>query len=128
MLYNSKNIVKDYRQLIGEYALNAIAKKHNKTQYEINEEILSKKLYDGKVYGIGEMDIAQKYNVKWNTEHSKSDENPINKYQYFSYTLWTKILERITDVKNFPNYIGCTVEERWLSFSNFVEDLPTGWV
>lgn len=70
------------------------------------------------------MDVGEKYYIKWNTEHSKSKENIINKYEYFSYTLWTKILERVKDPKNYPNYIGCTVDKRWLNFSNFIKDLP----
>lgn len=120
---NSNKIIISYRKLVGDDVLKKIGEKYNKTQSEINQEIMSKKFYDGKVFGIGENDLGKRYNVKWNTEHKKVYIDCIHKYEYFAYTLWTKILLRITNTKNYPNYTDCTIDKRWLSFANFVEDL-----
>ena len=52
-----------------------------------------------------------------------------NEWNWMVYQKWYGMLRRCYDedfhkTKNGKNYIGCTVCDRWLTLSNFVEDVP----
>ena len=52
-----------------------------------------------------------------------------NEWNWMVYQKWYGMLRRCYDedfhkTKNGKNYIGCTVCDRWLTLSNFVEDIP----
>lgn len=52
-----------------------------------------------------------------------------NEWNRMVYQKWRDMLRRCYDekfhkTKNGKNYIGCTVCDRWLILSNFVEDVP----
>lgn len=69
----------------------------------------------GKGYrGIGAFNISEKIS-KYKYKHKKE------------YVLWNGMLGRCYNeeflIKN-PTYKGCSVDERWLNFQNFCEDLP----
>lgn len=50
-----------------------------------------------------------------------------SKWNYKIYRTWQSMLARCYSEKlheRYPTYIGCTVCERWLYLSNFIEDFP----
>ena len=65
------------------------------------------------VYGVGVNDMPKGWTVE-------------NEYNYRVYQLWKDMIKRCYSNKfheKFPTYVGCTVCVRWLTLSNFVEDV-----
>lgn len=45
------------------------------------------------------------------------------------YDTWASMFKRCTNSKNYPTYVGCSVDPRWHCFQNFAEWAVTnGWV
>ena len=66
------------------------------------------------VYGVGINDMPRGWARR-------------NKWNYNLYLKWHAMIQRCYSEayhKKQPSYIGCTVCERWLIFSNFIEDFP----
>ena len=71
------------------------------------------------VYGIGELGLMKDGN------QPKTKDGQGKKTR--EYTLWHSMLQRCYSNKfheNNPTYKDCIVCERWLTFANFLEDLP----
>ncbi len=70
------------------------------------------------VHGIGYLGTMSNGEVPKVSENGK---------QTREYATWRNMLKRCYDPKSLkrnPTYMGCSVVERWHSFSNFLEDMP----
>lgn len=89
-----------------------------KTQYAscVNGSI--KNPYDRTLYGVGYLGVSQ---------NGQQPKTAVNGKITREYKCWSSMMERCYSNRyheSKPTYIGCSVNPRWHSFSNFLEDLP----
>lgn len=80
------------------------------TKYRHCKECTIKNPYHPSVYGVGCLGVGD-FKTKVNGKVTRE------------YALWHRMLKRCYSGK-YPTYKGCKVCDRWLVYTNFLEDLP----
>lgn len=71
------------------------------------------------ICGVAVNDIKEKYGFVWNTQYHKVID-ATSDYEYRVYSLWASMIRRAYGKRKYEN---CTVCDRWLYFSNFINDI-----